>query len=114
MPGFVARPEWYPEMKRYGILPEDWSPSRPVDVYATESVTGNRSGPSPKVISPKPAERSPWNGNQTRLLGRDELLWFTDSVGNTQLREDVSPRIAQITRIGKCSASRCHLCHSPQ
>ncbi len=36
MPGFVARPEWYREMKRYGILPEDWSPNRPVDTYATE------------------------------------------------------------------------------
>ena len=36
MPGFVARPEWYREMKRYGVLPADWSASRPVDVYATE------------------------------------------------------------------------------
>jgi hypothetical protein len=37
MPGFKPRPEWVGEMKRCGILPTDFDPSRdPIDVYATE------------------------------------------------------------------------------
>lgn len=33
MPGFVPRPEYIREMKRYGVLPPDHDPSVPVDVY---------------------------------------------------------------------------------
>jgi len=28
--------DWTREMKRYGILPKDWPPSSPIDVYGTE------------------------------------------------------------------------------
>jgi hypothetical protein len=48
MAGFVPRPEWYREMKRYGILPADWSPSRPVDVYATERLYWKSLWPQPE------------------------------------------------------------------
>jgi len=33
MPGFVPRPEYIREMKRYGVLALDHDPSEPVDVY---------------------------------------------------------------------------------
>jgi len=35
-------------MKRYGILPADWSPSRPVDVYATERLYWKSLWPQPE------------------------------------------------------------------
>jgi cytochrome c553 len=36
MPGFVPRPEYIREMKKYGILPADHDPSQVVDVYDLE------------------------------------------------------------------------------
>jgi hypothetical protein len=33
MPGFVPRPEYIREMKRYGVVPKEQNPSLPVDVY---------------------------------------------------------------------------------
>ena len=36
MPGFRPDPAWVREMKRYGILPADQPPDKPIDVYAVE------------------------------------------------------------------------------
>ncbi len=36
MPDFRPRADWVRELKRYGILPADFHPGDPVDVYATE------------------------------------------------------------------------------
>lgn len=36
MPGFTPRPDWVREMKRYGVLPVNTSPTDPMDVYSVE------------------------------------------------------------------------------
>ena len=36
MPGFIPRPQYIREMKRYGILPPEHDPNRPVDTYSLE------------------------------------------------------------------------------
>ncbi len=36
MAGFLPRPEWVREMKRYGVLPAETLVGSPVDIYATE------------------------------------------------------------------------------
>jgi hypothetical protein len=36
MPGFRPRPEYVREMKRFGVLPPDFGPSDPIDVYETD------------------------------------------------------------------------------
>ena len=36
MPGFQPREEYVREMKRYGILPSNFGPDTPIDVYATD------------------------------------------------------------------------------
>ena len=38
MPGFEPRADWVREMKRYGILPADFTPGRSTDVYAVEQL----------------------------------------------------------------------------
>ncbi len=36
MAGFRPRIDWVREMKRYGVLPAEFAPEQPIDVYATE------------------------------------------------------------------------------
>ncbi len=36
MPGFRPRVDWVREMKRFGFLPPEHDPARPVDYYALE------------------------------------------------------------------------------
>ena len=36
MPGFLPRPQYVREMKRYGVLPADQPDDTPIDVYATD------------------------------------------------------------------------------
>ena len=54
MPGFRPRPEWIREMKRCGVLAEDFDPANdPIDVYATEqSYWESQQYHPPKTDSP--------------------------------------------------------------
>jgi hypothetical protein len=36
MPDFTPPKEWVREMKRYGLLPADHQPAKPINVYSTE------------------------------------------------------------------------------